>query len=52
MHHAGCAAVVVRSGKNFTYLAGFAYPGTSPGIWIFLIPPEKCSCSGHAMESP
>src|SRR5260370_1211592 len=22
------AAVVVRSGKNFTYLAGFAYPGT------------------------
>src|SRR6266705_2265604 len=28
MDHAGCAAVVVRSGKNFTYLAGFAYPGT------------------------
>ena len=24
----GCAAVVLRSGKNFTYLAGFAYPGT------------------------
>jgi Xaa-Pro aminopeptidase len=24
----GCAAVVVRSGKNFTYLAGFAFPGT------------------------
>src|SRR5438132_8954878 len=22
------AAVVARSGKNFTYLAGFAYPGT------------------------
>jgi Xaa-Pro aminopeptidase len=22
------AAVVVRSGQNFTYLAGFAYPGT------------------------
>ena len=28
MDHAGCAAVAVRSGKNFTYLAGFAYPGT------------------------
>ena len=28
MEHAGCAAVVARSGKNFTYLAGFAYPGT------------------------
>ena len=24
----GCSAVVARSGKNFTYLAGFAYPGT------------------------
>ena len=24
----GCSAVVLRSGKNFTYLAGFAYPGT------------------------
>ena len=23
-----CAAIVARSGKNFTYLAGFAYPGT------------------------
>ena len=23
-----CAAVVARSGKNFTYLAGFTYPGT------------------------
>ena len=23
-----CSAVVARSGKNFTYLAGFAYPGT------------------------
>ena len=22
------SAVVARSGKNFTYLAGFAYPGT------------------------
>ena len=28
MDHAGWAAVVVRSGTNFTYLAGFAYPGT------------------------
>ena len=25
---AGCSALVLRSGKNFTYLAGFAYPGT------------------------
>ncbi|MDP6227657.1 MAG: aminopeptidase P family N-terminal domain-containing protein, partial [Dehalococcoidia bacterium] len=24
----GYSAVVVRSGKNFTYLAGFSYPGT------------------------
>ncbi|SVC39752.1 uncharacterized protein METZ01_LOCUS292606, partial [marine metagenome] len=24
----GVTAVVARSGKNFTYLAGFAYPGT------------------------
>ena len=23
-----CSVVVARSGKNFTYLAGFAYPGT------------------------
>ncbi len=23
-----CSAVVLRSGKNFTYLAGFAFPGT------------------------
>ena len=28
MDEAGVAAVVARSGKNFTYLAGFAYPGT------------------------
>ena len=28
MDEAGCAAVVARSGKNFTYLAGIAYPGT------------------------
>ena len=28
MDQANCAAVVVRSGKNVTYLAGFAYPGT------------------------
>ena len=24
----GCSALVLRSGKNFTYLAGFAFPGT------------------------
>ena len=28
MDENGCAALVARSGKNFTYLAGFAYPGT------------------------
>ena len=28
MDETGCAAVVARSGKNFTYLAGIAYPGT------------------------
>ncbi len=28
MDEAGISAVVARSGKNFTYLAGFAYPGT------------------------
>ncbi len=28
MDEAGCAALVLRSGKSFTYLAGFAYPGT------------------------
>ena len=28
MDESGCSAVVARSGKNFTYLAGFAYPGT------------------------
>ena len=28
MDRAGCAALVLRSGKSFTYLAGFAYPGT------------------------
>ena len=28
MDRDGLSAVVVRSGKNFTYLAGFAFPGT------------------------
>ena len=28
MYDEGLSAVVARSGKNFTYLAGFAYPGT------------------------
>jgi Xaa-Pro aminopeptidase len=28
MDDAGCAAIVARSGKNFTYLSGVAYPGT------------------------
>ena len=28
MDAAGLGAVVLRSGKNFTYLAGFVYPGT------------------------
>ncbi len=28
MDSQGCAAVVARSGKNFTYLSGFSYPGT------------------------
>ena len=28
MDRAGCSALVLRSGKNFTYLAGFAFPGT------------------------
>ena len=28
MDEEGVSAVVARSGKNFTYLAGFAYPGT------------------------
>ena len=28
MDEAGISAIVARSGKNFTYLAGFAYPGT------------------------
>ncbi len=28
MDRANCAAIVLRSGKNVTYLAGFAYPGT------------------------
>ena len=28
MDENGCSVVVARSGKNFTYLAGFAYPGT------------------------
>lgn len=28
MDRSGCSALVLRSGKNFTYLAGFAFPGT------------------------
>ncbi|MCH2506011.1 MAG: Xaa-Pro peptidase family protein [Dehalococcoidia bacterium] len=28
MDLAGCSALILRSGKNFTYLAGFSYPGT------------------------
>ena len=27
MDEEGISAIVARSGKNFTYLAGFAYPG-------------------------
>ena len=28
LDQAGCSALILRSGKNFTYLAGFSYPGT------------------------
>ena len=28
MDLAGCSALILRSGKNFTYLAGFSYPRT------------------------
>ena len=28
MDEEGISAIVARSGKNFTYLAGFAFPGT------------------------
>ena len=28
MDKAGCAAIVARSGRNFTYFSGVAYPGT------------------------
>ena len=28
MDLAGCSALILRSGKNFTYLAGFSYSGT------------------------
>ena len=28
MDRDGCSALVLRSGKNFTYLAGFSFPGT------------------------
>ena len=28
MDEEGFSAIVARSGKNFTYLSGFAYPGT------------------------
>ncbi|MEE9247081.1 MAG: aminopeptidase P family N-terminal domain-containing protein, partial [Dehalococcoidia bacterium] len=28
MDHNGLSAVVVRSGKNFTYLSGVSFPGT------------------------
>ena len=28
LDEAGCSALILRSGKNFTYLAGFSYPGT------------------------
>ena len=28
MDEVGCAAIIARSGRNFTYLSGVAYPGT------------------------
>ena len=30
MDEESISAIVARSGKNFTYLAGFAYPGLAP----------------------
>ena len=52
MDQLGYAAVVVRSGKNFTYLAGFAYPGTLARHLSSLTRLEKCCSSGRAMGSP
>ena len=44
----GFSAVVARSGKNFTYLAGFAYPGTLARHLDFPDSPRGSCWSGRA----
>ena len=51
MDEAGCAAVVARSGKNFTYLAGVAYPDALARHLDFPTPRATCSASGRAPGS-
>ena len=52
MDEEGVSAIVARSGKNFTYLAGFAYPGPWPGTWNFRTRLGRCCWSGPATGSP
>ena len=51
MDEAGVAAVVARSGKNFTYLAGFAYRARWRDTWSFPTRPGRCCWSGRAQAS-
>ena len=44
MDEAGCAAIVARSGMNFTYLVGVAYPGTLGRRLDFPDTPQDVFC--------
>ena len=48
MDEEGISAIVARSGKNFTYLAGFAYPGTlaRQGVWKYQPYTRRCNDAG------
>ena len=52
MDRAGVDAVVARAGLNFTYLAGFAYPGTLPATSTsWPTRRARCGCYGRARAS-
>ena len=48
----GLAAVVARSGKNFSYLSALPFPEPSLDIWISPTPPVMSSASGPWTANP
>ena len=51
MDEEGFSAIVARSGKNFTYLAGFAIPALWPGTWSSPIRRGRCCWCGRERGS-